>query len=506
MERCPHPSLPFHPSVQPGLETDNALIKLLARKSYWVLLGIAMEPPEITQYQIQERCTEQSYMRGLDYFHSGAISNPTFHDYTLSGTCEGTDIEPYRVTVELTPTGIADADCSCLYDWGGDCKHIVALLLTYVHEPDAILSLEPLLTALAEKPKSNLLQVISELLKRAPELAPIAQAYSEVPVVPARTEPLPFIAVYREQIDRLFGDGFLEQHQLHRMLSELEALRQHASFLAQSGEIERALSILHALIHQSIVRYPDTLQQSDLPRFVDKCTKAFIQIVTHARAPVALFEHWQMLLELSFDAEGVFTPLLADFLEQLCLGEEIPWEGDTSELEAEIEEHLDDSPDRRAHVRLLLALYLASGRSEDYFRLAQSEDEGYRLIQTLFTLQQEDTAWKALQTFPLSVDEYWDLLQNPTCQRVSQFAEKLLKLLKSHQTETAVTFYQRLIDHTVLSRQHRDYREVRRHLTQLKKLYRHLDREHQWAPYLTDFQKRHARKRRLLEIIAEYTG
>ncbi len=455
-----------------------------------------MELPEITQYHIQERCTEQSYMRGLAYFYDGAIGNPTLHDYTLSGTCQGTDIEPYRVTVELTPMGIADADCSCVYDWGGDCKHIVALLLTYVHEPDAILSLEPLLTALAEKPKSNLLQVISELLKRAPELAPIAQTYSDVPVVPARTEPLPLVTGYREQIDRLFGDGFLEQDQLHHLLSELEGLRRQAIFLAQSDERERALSILHALIHQSIVRYPDTLQQSELPRFVKKCTEAFTEIVTPAQAPGAPFEHYQLLLELSFDAEEVFTPLLTDFLEQLCLGE-----SDTSELEAEIEEHLDNSPDRRAHVRLLLALYLASGRSEDYLRLAQSEDEGYRLIQTLFTLQREDTAWEALQTFPLSVDEYWDLSQNPTCQRVPKFTEKLLTLLSSHQTETAIPFYQRLIEHTSLSRKQGDYRKVRGHLTQLKKLYRRLDREHQWAAYLTDFQKRHARKRKLLEHI-----
>ena len=457
-----------------------------------------MELPELTQYHIQERCTEQSYMRGLDYFHMGAISNPTLHDYTLSATCEGTDIEPYRVTVELTPTGIANADCSCPYDWGGDCKHIVVLLLTYVHEPDAILSLEPLLTALAEKPKSNLLQVISELLRRAPELAPIAQAYSEVPVVPVRTEPLPFVAIYREQIDRLFGDSFLEQHQLHHVLSELEALRQHASFLAQSGEIERALSILHALIHQSIVRYPDTLQQSELPRFVDKCTKAFTEIVTHAQAPVARFEHWRMLLELSFDAEGVFTPLLTDFLEQLCLGER-----DTSELEAEIEEHLDDSPDRRAHVRLLLALYLASGRTEDYLRLAQSEDEGYRLIQALFTLRQEDTAWEALQTFPLSVDEYWDLSQNPTCQRIPKFTEKLLKLLKSHHTDLAIQLYQKLIDWTTLSRKREDYEKVGKYLTQLREIYQHLNREKQWAAYLAEFQKQNTPKRLLLQIIAE---
>ena len=456
-----------------------------------------MELPELTQYHIQERCTEQSYRRGLDYFHMGAIGNPTLHDYTLSGTCEGTDIEPYRVTVELMPTGIAAADCSCPYDWGGDCKHIVALLLTYVHEPDAILSLEPLLTALAEKPKSNLLQVISELLKRAPELAPIAQAYSEVPVAPARTEPLPFIAVYQEQIDRLFGDSFLEQHQLHHVLTQLEGLQRYAKSLAQQGEMERALSILHALIHQSIVRYPDTLQQSELPRFVNKCTKTFTEIVTHARAPIALFEHCRMLLRLSFDAELVFTSLLTDLLEQLCVEE------DTSELEAEIEGYLDESPDRGAHVRLLLALYLESDRTEDYIQLARSEGENYRLIHTLFGLGQDDAGWEALKAFPLSVDECWDLLQDLTCQRVPAFTEKLLNLLRSRQTETAIALYQRLIEHTVLSRKRADYQEVQEYLTQLKECYQHRDREHQWPAYLTDFRKRHNRKRMLLKIIAK---
>ena len=137
-----------------------------------------MQLPELTPDQIQQRCTEQSYIRGVDYFHTGAIGNATLHGHTLSGTCEGTDIDPYHVTVELTPTGIATVDCSCPYDWGGDCKHIVALLLTYAEVPDTIYSLDTLLAAFEEKPKPNLLQIISELLTRVPELIPIAQAYS----------------------------------------------------------------------------------------------------------------------------------------------------------------------------------------------------------------------------------------------------------------------------------------------------------------------------------------
>ncbi len=456
-----------------------------------------MQPPQLTPDRIQERCTEQSYMRGLEYFHAGTIGNPTLHGYTLSAICEGTDIDPYRVTVELMPTGIAATDCSCPYDWEGDCKHIVALLLTYVEEPDAIYSLDALLTTLEAKPKSSLLQVISELLKRAPELVPIAQTYSDIPVTPPCSGPLPLVTVYREQIDGVFGGGFLEQHQLHDVLSQLEDLRRHAESLAQLGETEFALSIFHALIHQSIARYSDTLQKSELPRFVNKCTKAFTQIVVNAPEPVAILEHCQMLLRLSFEAEHAFTSLLVSFLEELCLMEEP--EG----LQVAIEHQLDESPDRQAHVRLLLALYFQSGQIENYLRLARSEGEGYRLIHTLFALQRDDAAWKALKTFLLSADEYWRLLQDPIVKRVPQFTEKLLSLLKTYDTDAVITLYQRLIEDTALSRKREDYEKVGEYLTQLRELYQHLDRQNQWSTYLADFQKRHAHKRLLLKIIAK---
>jgi uncharacterized Zn finger protein len=329
-----------------------------------------MQPLQLTPDQIHQRCTEQSFTRGLDYFHDGAIDNPVLHGYTLSATCEGTDIDPYRVTVELMPTGIASTYCSCPYDWGGDCKHIVALLLTYAHEPDTILSLEPLFATLEAKPKSSLLQVISELLKRAPELVPIAQAYSDIPAIPLEPGPLPLVTAYREQIDSIFEDSFLEQHHLHQVMARLESLRQQAESLAQLGETERALSILHALIHQSTAHYSDTSQTGELPWFVDKCTQAFTQIVVNAQEPVEILEHCQMLLRLSFDAEQVFTPLLTYFLEQLCLTQ------DLADLEAAIEQDLDESPDRQAHVRLLLALDFQSGQTEDYLRFAESEEEG----------------------------------------------------------------------------------------------------------------------------------
>ena len=319
-----------------------------------------MQLPNLTLYQIQQRCTAQSFTRGREYFHAGAIGNPVLHEWTLSATCQGT--YAYRVSVELMPTGIAATRCSCPYEGDGDCKHIVALLLTYVHTPDLICSIDTLLATLAEKPKAHLLRILSEVLKRTPDLVPVVRVYADRVVDDTDATPTT-LDVYRERIDCIFGPGFLEQHQLQNVLTHLEDLVQHAESLSHLGETEFALSILHALIHQSIVRYPDTLQKQELPRFVKECTTTFAQIAMDAEdstsigfgieiVPIPLHEHYRMLLELSFDAAPVFTPLLTRLLQQCCAIQKF------ADLHATIEKRLDESPDRQAHVHLLFRLLL----------------------------------------------------------------------------------------------------------------------------------------------------
>lgn len=460
-----------------------------------------MQLPELTLHQIRSRCTEQSFERGLEYFHAGAIGNPVLQDWRLSATCQGSYPRPYRTSVELMPTGIASTRCSCPYDADGDCKHIVALLLTYIEAPETIRHIGNLLATLALKPKSSLLQIISELLKRNPQLAPTVQAYADVSDAPPHLGQLPIVGVYKERIDQIFGQGFLEQHQLRDVLAQLEKLVQHAESLAQVGETEFALAILHALIQQSIVRYADTLQRGEVPQFVNKCTKTFAQIAVTGygtqRVPATLSKHCQMLLQLSFGAEQVFTPFLTHLIEQLCLTQ------NTTDLQLMIERHLDACLDRQAYVRLLLALYLRAGRTDAYLCLARAEREYYLLIHALFTCQKDDEAWKTLQEYSLSVDEHWTLLKSPIAKRIPNFTDKLLTLLSHHDLNTAIPLYHKLIEQTVLSRKRENYEKVREYLTTLKTLYQRCHQENQWDTYLLYFYKQHARKRLLLQIIDE---
>ena len=467
-----------------------------------------MQLPCLTRDQIQQRCTAQSFTRGLEYFHEGAIGTPVLHGYTLSATCQGTEIHPYRISIELMPTTIARAVCSCPYDGKGDCKHIVALLLNYVHAPETICCVDAVLAEFAEKPKENLLQVISELLKRTPELTPLAQVYADIPIVSSHSEPIPLVTIYGKQIDSIFGRGFLEQHQLQEVLIQLERLVQHAESLAHLGETQFALSLLHALIHRSVIRYPDTFQGHELPRFVGTCTKIFTQIAVAAQeaaligfdtasVETPLADHYQMLLDLSFEAEPVFTPLLTCFLEDLCLTQE------TSDLQGTIVQRLEESQDREAHVRLLLALYLNAGETEAYVNLAETEGETYRLVHLYFTHQQDAAAWELLQKSPLSVDEYWCFLKSRIAKRVPQFTDKLLSTLRCHHPNIAISVYQRLIEELALSQRRRNYEKLREHLTMLKHLYSRLEQQNAWAAYLHDFRERHARKPRLLQIISK---
>ncbi|RKU34892.1 hypothetical protein C6496_18680 [Candidatus Poribacteria bacterium] len=497
-----------------------------------------MQLPNLTHDQIQDRCTAQSFTRGEAYCDMGMIGNPILRGWTLSATCEGAEEYPYHVSVELMPTGIADADCSCPYDWGGDCKHIVALLLTYVNTPEVIYSLDALLTALAEKPNETLLRVISELLKRSPEMVPVAKFYADIPEEPAvEIEPIPpelsayatvieevpdaapaapmhaptvsaTVTAYREQVDRLFGNGFLAQQQLQQVLVKLEGLVAHAESLARTGETEFALSVLHAVIHQSITRYSDTLQRDELPRFVKRCTKVFTNIATAAQESdrtefgtdtvlATLSEHCRMLLRLSFDAEGVFVPLLTGLLEQVCV---VP---ETSELQTTIEQSLDESADRSAHVQLLLALYLQAGKTQQYLRLAQDEGEAYRLIYACFVYQQSAVAWRTLEKFPLSIDEYTRLLQSPIATGIPGFVDKLIARIRDHQPDRAISLYQCLIEQRIHTRKREAYEKALEYLTALREVYQELGQENQWTVYLENLRKQHSRKRLLLQIIAQ---
>src|SRR5690348_17092717 len=123
-----------------------------------------MATPKLTEAIIRAAATPESFQRGREYFESGAISNAAIQANTLLAECEGSSAPYYQVRVELDEAGIRDAECTCPYDWGGVCKHVVALLLTYLHDRQQFaVRAEPaeLLTALS---RDDLVALLGKLM------------------------------------------------------------------------------------------------------------------------------------------------------------------------------------------------------------------------------------------------------------------------------------------------------------------------------------------------------
>lgn len=125
---------------------------------------------QLNEEIIRSRASDQSYQKGREYYRSGAIYNPTWQStasgIVLTAQCEGSSAPSYRLRAELDAGGVRSASCTCPYDWGGDCKHIVALLLTYLHKQDEFGEQKGIEDLLAGVQKESLVALITRLVER----------------------------------------------------------------------------------------------------------------------------------------------------------------------------------------------------------------------------------------------------------------------------------------------------------------------------------------------------
>jgi uncharacterized Zn finger protein len=91
-----------------------------------------------TESDIRAGANAQSYSRGQSYYRDGSVLEVSQRDSIISADVTGSEYEPYQVTVILGEKGIRSANCTCPYELGGYCKHIVAVLLTVLNKVEDI--------------------------------------------------------------------------------------------------------------------------------------------------------------------------------------------------------------------------------------------------------------------------------------------------------------------------------------------------------------------------------
>jgi uncharacterized Zn finger protein len=86
----------------------------------------------IEETTIRNRSTDAVFERGQNYRDEGRIQRLDRFDELVTATVSGS--KPYDVTVEFGGRRL-DTKCTCPYDGGGDCKHVVAVLLDIAASP-----------------------------------------------------------------------------------------------------------------------------------------------------------------------------------------------------------------------------------------------------------------------------------------------------------------------------------------------------------------------------------
>jgi uncharacterized Zn finger protein len=120
-----------------------------------------------------------SFSRGKTYFRGKRIFNAVRRGNTIRARCRGSSGGPYRVEATLAtadqkkqrnPVSYA---CDC--PRGGFCKHVVALLLTWIDKPEAFEVRPPIGELLAGKSQEELVALIEAMVAKDPDLEPLLE-------------------------------------------------------------------------------------------------------------------------------------------------------------------------------------------------------------------------------------------------------------------------------------------------------------------------------------------
>jgi hypothetical protein len=211
--------------------------------------------PKITEAKIRKLATEPSFDRGEQYYYRRAITGPRRQDNRIWADCAGSEL--YQVSAVLTASNVTDLSCSCPYDWGGACKHEVALLLTYLHKPEAFQVIPPLRELLVNHSRDDLLTLLDRVLQQYPDLLTSLEIAAETSAPQTAGKPIDTSA-YRRQIQRtLRGDD------MRTIAKGLEPSLKMAEQLYNAGDSLNAGCFYQVLLDEITFSYDGELQSID---------------------------------------------------------------------------------------------------------------------------------------------------------------------------------------------------------------------------------------------------
>ncbi len=250
--------------------------------------------PRISKSIITHWTDDVYFQRGQKYYEQGAIYEQRIQGMTIKSKCSGSQAPFYRQEVLFDSKGIKSAQCSCPVGAGGHCKHAVALLLTWLNDPDSFKEVEAADALLEKRSKPELIALIQQMLEQEPDL----ESLLELPLSAEESEPLD-IKVIRRQAKQAFrgtdsyndwGDTDEIKHNLNPLL------KLAASYLSRSDSENSALiyaTVIETILDNEEVAMND--EDGELLGVVHDCAEALGKCLETIREPKKRIETLQVL-------------------------------------------------------------------------------------------------------------------------------------------------------------------------------------------------------------------
>lgn len=207
--------------------------------------------PSLTEADISGLFDGGSFSRGRGYYRGGHIIYPNRRGNTLTARCIGSLPEPYEVEATLRDGGILSADCSCPIGSGGHCKHVVALLLTWIHEPESFVVMADVTEALQGYAKEELILLIRMMLNRRPDLLPIVQ----MPILGSEGQKVDSTRLRETIRDALRSIRYSEWDESAELPEAIPHLLEVADYHLEAGRWSQAETIHRIFVEEALDHY-----------------------------------------------------------------------------------------------------------------------------------------------------------------------------------------------------------------------------------------------------------
>ena len=227
--------------------------------------------PRISKSIIAHWTDNVYFQRGQKYYEQGAIYEQRIQGMVLKSKCSGSQAPFYRQEVLFDSKGIKSAECTCPVGDGGHCKHTVALLLTWVNNPNSFQEVDAIETILEKLSKPELIALIKQMIEQEPDL----ESLLELPLAGGENKPLNIKAI-RRQAEQAFQGADFEWGYAREIKRDLNPLLKLAAGYLSRDDAENSASIYITIIESIMDNENAALgdEEGELLGVVYECAEA----------------------------------------------------------------------------------------------------------------------------------------------------------------------------------------------------------------------------------------